>query len=965
MPLRAYLSMLAVATLLPLALFAVIVGYLLVQQDRETFRQGAEARVLALLTAVDAELKGSIDAIEALSLTASLDDGDLAYFRETARRVLANQPNWININLARPDRQRVLDLLAPPGGRLAPITDDGEIARLLRERKPVVSNMAVGPTSRSANFAVRVPVLKDGEVRYVLSAVVKPEAIGRLLAKQNLPAEWVAVVLDRSDRIVARTVDAEGSLGKLASDSLREALGRSPSGWFRGSTIEGTTVYTPYRRSETSGWAFAMGIPATAVDAVAWRTATLLGAGLLAALLLALLTGRIVGRRLSAPIGSLAAATEAIGRGEPAAVPQSASIAEVRALARTLQECIDTIRERGERMRMALDAGRMGSWEWDVRTSEVKWSPELEAIHGLPPGAFGGTFTAFEKDVYPQDREKVQRAVAESLKPGAAEHQIEYRIVRPDGAVRWVEGRGKVFRDESGAPLRLVGVCTDVTDRKSAEREMRQAEERMRSVVDHVVDGIITIDEAGIVQTFNPAAERIFGYPSAEVIGQNVRMLMPEPYRREHDGYVGNYVRTGEAKVIGIGREVQGRRKDGTVFPLDLAISEFHTGGRRQFTGIVRDITERKGAEQALLQADRAKDEFIAMLSHELRNPLAALSAASHVLRRSPSGAPHAIKASAVVERQTAHMARLIEDLLDISRITMGKLALERQPLDFGRAVSAMVHAWRVAGRLEGRAKVAVDARSIWVDADPARLEQIVSNLLDNALKFTPAAGSVRVTVRQEAGDAVLRVADTGRGIEREALERVFEPFVQGTQDAARAEGGMGLGLALVKRLGEAHGGSVAVESEGAGRGATFTVRLPAVTGVAETEAAVVAGTRAGTRRILVIEDNTDAREMLRAALTLKGHEVREAPTGKAGIEAAAQMRPDVALIDIGLPDMDGYEVARRLRAASHGAPIGLIAITGYGQPDDQRRAYEAGFDLHLTKPVAAEELEQLMARLQ
>jgi PAS domain S-box-containing protein len=967
MSLRSYLTALTLATLLPVAIFAAIVGYFLVDHERDTFRRGAEERTQALLTAVDAELKGSIDTIQALSLVAGLYDGNLPYFRVSARRVLESQPHWANINLALPDRQRVLDLIAPEGAPLPPITDDGEIAILLRERKPVVAGMALGPTSKSSNFAVRVPVIRDGAIRYVLSAVVEPDSIGRLVSTQDLPAGWVAVVLDRNNRIVARSVESEKSRGQLASQSLRDALARAPSGWFRGSTIEGREVYTPYRRSEVTGWTFAMGIPAEAVDAAAVRAAWLLVLGLLGAIGLAIAFAHLVGRRISAPIASLAAATAAMARGQSIQIPDSRGVTEIRVLATALRAATQTqaaLRASEERLRMVLGAGRMGNWEWNVRTGEVTWSTDLEAIHGMAPGSFAGTFAAFQKDIHPDDLNEVQRAVAQSMEHGRSEHHIEYRIIRPDGAVRWVEGRGKVFRDDSGTPVRLVGVCMDITDRKRAEEELRQAEERTRSVVDHVVDGIITIDERGAVETFNPAAERIFGYVASEVVGRNVNMLMPEPYRGNHDGYLANYLRTGQAKIIGSGREVEGRRKDGSIFPMDLAVSAFYIGSGRRFTGIVRDITERKQAEQALREADRAKDEFLAMLSHELRNPLAALTTAAHVLQVAEPGQTAAAQARGVVDRQTKHMARLIEDLLDISRVTMGKATLEREVLNLADVVSNVVQSWRAAGRLDG-ARMLLTAAPAWVNADRVRIEQIFSNLLDNALKFTPAAGRITVSVRQEGGDAVLEVSDEGEGIAPEVSGRMFELFAQGPRGLARSEGGMGIGLALVKRLAGMHGGSVSAASEGRGRGAVFTVRLPAVMAPerAREQQPVPAQKAAGPRRVLVIEDNDDTRQMLRATLALGGHEVREAADGATGLAAAAELRPEVALIDIGLPDIDGYEVARRLRSTLDGA-IMLIALTGYGQAEDQRQALEAGFDLHLTKPVTPERLAQAIAAL-
>jgi len=386
----------------------------------------------------------------------------------------------------------------------------------------------------------------------------------------------------------------------------------------------------------------------------------------------------------------------------------------------------------------------------------------------------------------------------------------------------------------------------------------------------------------------------------------------------------------------------------------------------RAAAAAVRERSELQEREKTALQAaDRSKDEFLAMLSHELRNPLAALTAAAHVLKFAQPGDQAAAKARAVVERQTKHMARLVGDLLDISRVAMGKVALERERFNLAEAAGNLLNVWRASGRLE-RHHVSVEMKAAWVDADRARIEQVLSNLLDNAVKFTPAGRRIAVRVAQEGEWAQLCVSDEGEGLAPGSAERMFDLFVQGERGLDRAAGGLGVGLALVKRLTEMHGGSVAGESAGPGQGATFTVRRPAVLPPASAAAPVAPEIAPRTKpcRVLIVEDNDDTRQMLHETLAFGGHEVREARDGASGLALAAEAHPDVALIDIGLPDLDGYEVARRLRAAPGGRRIGLIAITGYGQSEDQRRAYEAGFDAHLTKPVAPERLKQVMAGL-
>jgi len=365
--------------------------------------------------------------------------------------------------------------------------------------------------------------------------------------------------------------------------------------------------------------------------------------------------------------------------------------------------------------------------------------------------------------------------------------------------------------------------------------------------------------------------------------------------------------------------------------------------------------------EDALRDADRAKDRFLAMLSHELRNPLASISAASHVLKVARPDTANAIKARLVIERQTRHMAHLINDLLDISRVTMGKMALDRERLDFGDLVARVVSIWRTSGRFE-RHSISVDARQVWVYGDRVRLEQIVNNLLDNALKFTPIGRGIRVAVREEQGEALLEVADEGSGIPPALLEELFKPFVQGSEPGAHAAAGLGIGLSLVKGLVQMHGGSVSAANDERHRGAVFTVRLPAVAPQAANEEPHPAAL--GGRRILIIEDDDDTRSMLHAAFELGGHQVRGARDGTTGLALAAETPPDVAIIDIGLPDMDGIEVARRLRSEPRSRRINLVALTGFGGSEDQRRALEAGFDVHLTKPVTQERLKRVIGDL-
>jgi signal transduction histidine kinase len=360
-------------------------------------------------------------------------------------------------------------------------------------------------------------------------------------------------------------------------------------------------------------------------------------------------------------------------------------------------------------------------------------------------------------------------------------------------------------------------------------------------------------------------------------------------------------------------------------------------------------------------RTNRAKDEFLAMLGHELRNPLNAIGSAASLLALGDGGAEMAERARAVIHRQVQHLARLVEDLLDVSRVTSGKVVLVRQPTDVAEVATSTITGWRASGRF-ARHDVSLEASPVWVDADPTRLEQVLGNLLANALKYTPAGGRITVRVGADGDSAILEVDDTGVGIPAELLRKVFDLFVQGERTLDRAQGGLGIGLTLTRALVEMHGGTVEARSAGSGRGATFTIRLPRIPAPASAAplAAAPSASRA-PRRILLVEDNADARDMLRAQLAQDGHEVHAAADGPTGVEMAASVRPDVVLIDIGLPGLDGYEVARRIRATAWGKSMLLVALTGYGQADDRRRALEAGCDVHVTKPVFPGRLAEII----
>ena len=371
---------------------------------------------------------------------------------------------------------------------------------------------------------------------------------------------------------------------------------------------------------------------------------------------------------------------------------------------------------------------------------------------------------------------------------------------------------------------------------------------------------------------------------------------------------------------------------------------------------------ENRRLYRELQERDRRKDEFLATLSHELRNPLGAITTAAQVLQMTVISDGPATHASQVIARQSLHLARIVDDLLEVSRVTAGRIRLSLQPLDLKDVVKRAVDAMRASGRLDPY-QVVVTGESVMVEADLARVEQVITNLLVNAVKYTDPGGRIAVQIAAEDDRAVVRVSDTGIGISPELLPNLFEVFVQGRQALDRADGGLGIGLALVRKLIELQGGTVEALSPGAGQGSTFVVRLPRLRNTSERLMKEDANRKPGSAlTVLVVDDNADVRDMLRTLLELGGHKIHEAANGPQAVQKAMDIDPHIALVDLGLPGFDGFEVARRLRKDPRTRGMLLVAVTGYGMADDQRKSSEAGFDAHVVKPVTPERLDEILA---
>jgi PAS domain S-box-containing protein len=564
----------------------------------------------------------------------------------------------------------------------------------------------------------------------------------------------------------------------------------------------------------------------------------------------------------------------------------------------------------------------------------------------------------FIEITHPDDRPRDRDNVLRALQGEVDTWEVEKRYVRPDGRIAWVVLCGRVVRGPDGQPPRSLVCVLDVTERKWAERELG----RYRLLAQHARDIVLFIRPDGRIVEANAAAVAAYGYDHPTLTGLNILDLR-DPATA---GMVSHQIF--EADEVGTTFETWHRRKDGSRFPVEVSARGAQVAGERLILSLIRDITKRREAQDALKEADRRKDDFLAVLAHELRNPLAPIRNAVQVMKLIGPADADVCQARDVIDRQVSHLARLVDDLLDVSRISRGKVLLRAERLDVVPLVRAAVGDHRPLLESTGlRLVVDLPDRPIWVQGDPTRLLQVAGNLLQNARKFTDPGGTVTIRLAAEPdGDAAtLVVRDTGIGMDDAMLARLFEPFSQADRSLDRSRGGLGLGLALVKGLVELHGGSVRARSDGPGSGSELTVRLPTAVPAqppSERPGGPIASGR--SLRVLVIEDHRDAAESLRMLLRLYGHRVDIARTGLDGLEAARQLRPDVVLCDIGLPGgMDGYAVARALRSDSNQAAV-LIALSGYGQDEDRRQARQAGFDRHLTKPVDPLVLKRLLEDL-
>ncbi len=592
----------------------------------------------------------------------------------------------------------------------------------------------------------------------------------------------------------------------------------------------------------------------------------------------------------------------------------------------------------------------------------TSWNPGAQHIKGYAAAEIVGKhFSVF----YPPDalaRGWPQQELEIATALGRFEE--EGWRVRKDGSIFWASVVITALRDPSGRLCGFAKITRDLSERKRQEESLRRSEERFRLLIDGVKDyAIIFLTEEGRVASWNAGAERILGYAADEVVGR----------------HCSTFFRSADANEDAAGRELEASmraghvesegwrvRKNGARFWAHVVTTPLRDKAGRLvgYAQVTRDLTENKRME-ALEEAGRRMQEFIAMLGHELRNPLAPIRNALEVVRSQPADAQTLQHQLDIIDRQSLQLARLVDNLLDVTQVTGGRIDIERAPVDVREVVMAAAEAAKPAFDAR-RHMLEIHAESgvPWVTGDASRLRQVISNLLDNAAKYTPEGGRIRVSVETGEQEVAVRVHDNGIGMPTELQRQVFDLFVQGERELDRAEGGIGVGLSVARRIVHLHHGTIEGFSEGKGRGSEFVVRLPVSVKQKRAQPADLprgVGVDGGALRILVVDDNHDSAESLSTLLTLWGHDVRIAYDARRGLELAAEHRPELILLDIGLPGMDGYEAARRLRAMPVVGRSTIAALTGYAQPEDRRRAEEAGFDAHLAKPPPVDALLRLV----
>lgn len=617
------------------------------------------------------------------------------------------------------------------------------------------------------------------------------------------------------------------------------------------------------------------------------------------------------------------------------------------------------LKESEERLELLVNAAELGTWEWNVQTNEIRYNRQWAEMLDYRIEEIVPQFDTWYRLVHPDDIDNVMAAIDAHLKGQTPHFTGEHRLRSANGTWKWILTSGKVIkRNADGKPLWAAGIHIDITSRKEAEAAVHAADRRLARILESMIEACSSVDSSWRYTYVNPQWKAFFKLKGDSVIGRSIWDCNPELLGTPMEEAYRKAMETREPVRCELLSPTLHRWLEIRIFPLgDGSLSTF-----------VLDIHERKTAENVMLQHAQRKDDFLAMLGHELRNPLAAIRHALDIGSLSDD-LDTTRWVQGVVGRQASHLSRLVDDLLDVARIARGKVKLRKERVDMATVLDRAVEATLpLVIERNHKLKLSYEHGENWVDGDPSRLEQVIANLLTNSVKYTQPGGRIlleakRIPAPDGRGEVVINVSDTGDGIMPDKIDRLFEPFLQGERSLARSEGGLGLGLTIVKEFTEMHGGRVTAQSEGIGKGSVFTVYLPCVPPPTHPEPVEMPSTLADIppRRILVVDDHPDVVQGLTRLLKRQGHAVEMASDGVTACEKAVSFKPDIILLDIGLPGRDGYKVVQDLRKDPHCSKTLMIALTGYGQDEDRQRALQAGFDDHFVKPLNFERLKQII----
>jgi PAS domain S-box-containing protein len=1001
------------AVMVPLLLGALALLVVQSRQEEQLARNHLQTLAQTLVQAVDREFNYGRGQLEVLAASPAVDAIDWQELQRFSSLVAARRPGSY-IVLVRPDGQLLLNTAVTWGQPLANIwahnDEDREvlwegrrlplrwrkISRQVFDGRSVYSDLYFGGTSQAPTLALSVPVARQGQVRYGLTLVFPPAILEALIQSSVDTMGMRALVVDRRGLVVASNAASTARMGDTvppiaAAQDLR-------SGHYEITAPDDTRVRGAYAVSPTNGFVVRVELPVSQVFSPVGITSAGWVALVLASLSASVILAGLIGRQMARPLRELAQSAR-LGQ-QPPAERRPTGIAEIDELSHALVMGAEAERQRAHEHLLRLVAQQQKALvtERDERRKRVldqlfvfvcvlDLDGTLRQCNSAPLEQAGITSAEVTGRLFWECHWWLHEDAEVERVRGAAERAARGETVRFDTVARFsgpqlqmVDLQLAPLRDVDGRVTHLIASGVNVQERVSAMRELRQSEARadasrrlLEATLEAAPVGITVTDPQGLILHVNRAGAELSRIGSAS--NRSLAVLSEEdctsidPARALPLAPDEWPLQQALRKQLAVTRIVDIRSTDPVSEHATVLMSAapvLDAAGKVMGGVMVEvDITKRIKAEAALRRADRQKDEFLATLSHELRNPLGPIRNAAALIRLSSPADPRVQRAQVIIERQVSHLARLVDDLLDVSRMSVGKIALRQETLDLGAIAASAVESVRTSAEAAHLTlEHEIHEPHALVDGDATRLLQCMLNLLSNAVKFTPRGGRILTRVIREEQLAVFEVQDSGDGISPANLDRIFELFAQEHPSGFDGNSGLGIGLALTRKLVQLHGGSVKAFSAGPGQGSTFRIELPAVTASAAEQPLIAVIANGSGARVLVVDDNCDAADTLGEFLTMRGFSATSVYSAADALRVVKQNAHDAVLLDIGLPDMNGYEVCRRIREAELPKQPLLIALTGWGHEKDREHAKAVGFNAHLTKPADPDEIIALVKQL-